>query len=91
MTSQSSRPTVSYRSGIAATATELARSATTLATRNPRRSTTTPPKNAARTIGRKLKKTARPVSVALPVVVSTNHGIATYATALPASEIVSAA
>ena len=62
-----------------------------LATRNPSRSTTTPPKNAAITAGRKLKKTARPVSVALPVVVRTYQGIASCATALPASEIVSAA
>jgi len=58
---------------------------------NPSRSTMTPPKNAASTIGRKLKKTARPVSVALPVVMSTYHGIASWATAFPASEIVSAA
>jgi hypothetical protein len=76
---------------MAATAAELARSATMLDARNPRRSTTTPPKNAASTIGRKLKKTTRAVSVALPVVVRTYHGIAICATALPESEIVSAA
>jgi len=39
------------------------------------------------TIGRKLKNTARAVSAALPVVVRTNHGIASCATALPAKEI----
>ena len=61
----------------------LARSATTLVVRNPSRSTIDPPKNAARTIGRKLKKTASAVSAALPVVVRTNHGIASCATALP--------
>ena len=44
----------------------------------------------ASTIGRKLKNTARPVSAALPVVVRTNHGIATCATALPDKEIASA-
>ena len=58
-----------------------------LVVRNPSRSTTTPPKNAARTIGRKLKNTASAVSAALPVVVSTNQGIASCATAFPASEI----
>ncbi len=57
----------------------------------PIRSTMTPPKNAARTSGRKLKKTASAVSVALPVVVRTNQGIASCATALPASETASAA
>jgi hypothetical protein len=62
-----------------------------LVARNPRRSTTTPPTKAASTIGRKLKKTARAVSVALPVVARTNQGIAICATALPAREIVSAA
>jgi hypothetical protein len=61
-----------------------------LVARKPRRSTTTPPKKAASTIGRKLKKTASAVSVALPVVVSTYHGMAICATALPAREIVSA-
>ena len=90
MSCQSSSPTVECSSGIAATAPELARSATTLVALNPSRSTTTPPKNAASTIGRKLKNTARPVSAALPVVVSTNHGIATCATALPDKEIASA-
>ncbi len=79
------------RSGIAATAAELARSATTLVVRNPSRSTTTPPKNAARTIGTKLKNTTSAVRVALPVSVSTNHGIAIWAIALPESEIASAA
>jgi len=58
--------------------------------RKPRRSTITPPKSPARTIGRKLKKTARPVRAALPVVVSTNHGIAICAAWFPESEIASA-
>jgi hypothetical protein len=38
-----------------------------------------------------LKKTARPVRVALPVVIRTYQGMASCATAFPASEIVSAA
>ncbi|MBA2424559.1 MAG: hypothetical protein H0W35_06595 [Actinobacteria bacterium] len=50
----------------------------------------TPPKNAARTAGRKLKKTASPVSAGLLVVTSTYQGIASCATALPTSEIESA-
>jgi hypothetical protein len=50
----------------------------------------TPPKNPASTTGRKLKKTARPVSVGLPVVTRTNHGIASCATTLPTREIESA-
>ena len=83
-------PTVEWSSGIAATAPALARSATTLVVRNPRRSTMTPPKNAARTMGTKLKKTASAVRVALPVVVRTNHGIASCAAAFPVSEIASA-
>ena len=62
-----------------------------LAFRNPSRSTTTPPRKAESTIGRKLKKTARPVSAGLPVVVSTNHGMANCATAFPETEIASAA
>ncbi len=90
MSCQSSIPIVVCRSGIAATAPALARSATTLVVRNPSRSTITPPKNAARTIGTKLKKTASAVSLALPVVVSTNQGIASCATALPDSETTSA-
>ena len=75
---------------MAATAPALARSVTTLVVRKPSRSTMTPPKNAAMTIGRKLKNTTRAVSVALPVVVRTNHGIASCATALPGREIESA-
>jgi len=85
MSCQISIPTVASTSGMAATAAELARSATMLVARKPSRSTTTPPKKAASTIGRKLKKTARALRVALPVVASTNHGIAICATALPAS------
>jgi len=50
----------------------------------------TPPKIPARTMGRKLKKTASPVSAALPVVTRTNHGIASCATTFPTSEIESA-
>ena len=91
MSCQGSIPTVASSSGIPATAPALARSATMLVVRNPSRSTTTPPKNAARTIGTKLKKTTSAVSVALPVVVSTYHGIASCATALPVSETTSAA
>jgi hypothetical protein len=75
---------------MAATAPALARSATTLVVRKPSRSTMTPPKNAASTVGRKLKKTASPVSVGLSVVTRTNHGIASCATTLPTSEIESA-
>ena len=90
MSCHSSIPTVECRSGIAATAAALARSATTLVVRNPSRSTITPPKNPPMTSGRKLRKTASAVSAALPVVVSTNHGIASCATALPASEMTSA-
>jgi hypothetical protein len=90
MSCQSSIPTVEWSRGIAATAPALARSAMTLVVRKPRRSTITPPKNAASTAGRKLKKTARAVYAALPVVTSTNHGIASCATALPTSEIESA-
>jgi hypothetical protein len=69
-------PTVAWRSGIPATAAALARSARMLDLRNPRRSTITPPKNRARTMGRKLKKTASAVSEALPVVVRTYQGMA---------------
>src|SRR6266540_5486360 len=76
---------------MAATAAALARSATTLVVRKPSRSTITPPKKAASTIGRKLKNTASPVSAGLPVVMSTNHGTASWVTALPLSEIASAA
>ena len=76
--------------GIAATAPALAKTAGTLVVRNPSRSTMTPPKNPARTAGRKLKKTASPVSAGLPVVTSTNHGTASRATAFPTSEIASA-
>ena len=61
-----------------------------LVLRNPSLSTITPPRNPARTTGRKLKNTASAVSHALPVVVRTNHGIASCATAFPASEIESA-
>jgi hypothetical protein len=75
---------------MAATAPALARSAMTLVVRKPSRSTMTPPKTPAMTTGRKLKKTASPVRLALPVVVSTNQGIASCATTLPTSEIESA-
>jgi hypothetical protein len=50
----------------------------------------TPPNNPARTAGRKLKKTARPVRTGLPVVMRTYQGIANWATALPVKEIASA-
>ncbi len=50
----------------------------------------TPPKRPARTTGTKLKKTASPVSVGLPVVMSTYQGMASCATTLPESEIASA-
>ena len=90
MSCQSSIPTVVWINGIAATAPALARSAATLVVRNPSLSTMTPPKNAASTAGRKLKKTASPVSAALPVVTRTNHGTASRATAFPTSEIASA-
>ena len=91
MSCHSSMPIVECSSGIAATVAALARSATTLVVRNPSRSTMTPPKNAARTIGRKLKKTTSAVNVALPVVVNTYQGIASCAAAFPVSEIASAA
>jgi hypothetical protein len=90
MSCQISIPTVACSAGIAATQAELARSATTLVVRKPRRSTITPPKSAARTVGRKLKKTASPVSAALSVVTRTNHGIASCATTFPTSETLSA-
>src|SRR5215217_5599254 len=76
---------------MAATAAALARSETTLVVRNPSLSTTTPPKNAASTVGRKLKNTASPVSAGLPVVTRTNHGTASCVTAFPVSEIASPA
>ena len=87
---QISIPTVVCRSGIAATAAALARSATMLVVRKPTRSTITPPKKVASTIGTKLATTARLVSAALPVVTSTNQGIASWATWLPEREIASA-
>lgn len=75
--------------GIAAIAAPLARSDTTLMRRNPSRSTSVPPKKEATTVASVVKKATMPVSAALPLCSSTNHGIATSASTLPVTLIAS--
>src|SRR5215210_4001551 len=62
------------------------RSATTLARRGPTRSTSPPERSALSASGTVAKKAAIPVLAGLPVVVRTNHGIASAATTDPASD-----
>ena len=70
--------------------TPLATSASTLVRRKPSRSTIPPPKNVASTVGANVSAATTPVSVALPVVSRTYHGIATNPIAFPLSESASA-
>jgi hypothetical protein len=77
-------------SGIAATVPPLATSAMMLVRRKPSRSTIAPPRKVASTVGAKVSAATTPMSAALPVFSSTNHGIATKPIAFPVSEIASA-
>jgi hypothetical protein len=68
------------------TAAPLARSAMMLIRRAPSRSTSAPPNAPPRISGRLAAAVTTPVLAALPVVWSTNHGIATSAIVVPTKE-----
>ncbi|GAA4373737.1 hypothetical protein GCM10023146_25610 [Nocardioides caricicola] len=80
----------SCSSGIAPTASTDSRSQVIATRRAPTRSITGPPRILSRTSGSISASATSPVFVALPVVVSTNHGRATIDTRVPVSEIASA-
>ena len=72
---------------MSATTTTFARSVATLVRLSPRGSTTGPVSAAAATFAAPATPNTRPVLAALPVVWSTNQGIATSARALPVMEM----
>jgi hypothetical protein len=72
---------------MSATTTTFARSVATLVRLSPRGSTTGPVRAAAATFAAPATPNTRPVLAALPVVWSTNQGIATSARALPVMEM----
>ena len=72
------------------TATKLPRSQVMATLRAPSRSMSGPPSTLHSTSGNISAKATRPVWVAEPVVVSTNHGIATIEIRVPVREIASA-
>jgi hypothetical protein len=84
---QKASPTVAWRSGIAPTVSALIRSAMMLERRWPSRSTIAPPKKEARIAGTSSQKATIPVRAALPVVSSTNQGIATAVSCVPPCDI----
>ena len=85
-TGNDSQPSA-YNTGIAATETKLATSASTLRGLAPNLSTSAPPTKNAMTMGMAVNTSTSDVDSALCVVCSTNHGIATRAIWFPSCEI----